>query len=82
VSILPCSSPKREHGKIDAINHKGKKHIKKRLKRKRFQILQKKTCFASRWIAKQQTLAYDVDRSEQDTLEEIRSVFIKIVSLR
>ncbi len=32
----------------------------------------------SRWIVKQQTLAYDVDRSEQDTLEEIRSVFIKI----
>jgi hypothetical protein len=30
----------------------------------------------SRWIVKQQTLAYDVDRSEQDTLEEIRS-FIK-----
>lgn len=32
----------------------------------------------SRWIVKQQTLAYDVNKSEQDTLEEIRSVFAKI----
>lgn len=32
----------------------------------------------SRWIAKQQALTYDVDRSEEDALEEIRTAFAKI----
>lgn len=32
----------------------------------------------SRWIAKQQALAYDVDKSEQDALEEIQNAFVKI----
>lgn len=34
----------------------------------------------SRWIAKQQAMAYDVDKSEQDTLEEIQNAFVKINS--
>lgn len=32
----------------------------------------------ARWIAKQQALAYDVDKSEQDTIEEIQNAFAKI----
>jgi hypothetical protein len=32
----------------------------------------------SGWIAKQQALAYDVDNSKQDTIEEIQNTFAKI----